>query len=80
MGGTFDHLVFKVSLGSFGALVLKWSVIRKWLSVELIRLEFGVVVITIWDTFDLLVFKVLFGPFGALVININTAGVGAKLT
>ncbi len=32
--GTFDLLVFKVMLGSFGALVFKWPVAQTQVSVE----------------------------------------------
>ncbi len=32
--GTFDLLVFKVNWGSFGALVSKWPVTQKQVSVE----------------------------------------------
>ena len=62
----------KVILGSFGALVSKWPVTRKQLSIEQNGLKFGVsrVVLTcIWVTFDRLVFKVILGSFDALVSN-----------
>ncbi len=31
---TFDLLMFKVTLGSFSALVAEWPVTRKWLALE----------------------------------------------
>ncbi len=39
--GTFDLLVFKVILRSFGALVSKWPVTQKWLAVEQNGLKLG---------------------------------------
>ncbi len=41
MWGTFDHVVFKVILGSFGALVSKWPVTRKQLDIQHNRVTFG---------------------------------------
>ncbi len=38
---TFDFLVFKVSLGSFGALVSKWPASGKRLAVERNDVNFG---------------------------------------
>ena len=39
--GTFDLLAFNVILESFGALVLKWPVTRKWLAVHRDGVKFG---------------------------------------
>ncbi len=39
--GTFDHLVFKMIWGSFGALVSKLPVTRKRLAVEKNGVKFG---------------------------------------
>ena len=39
--GTFDPLVFKVILGSFGALVSDWPVTQKRLAVEQKGVKFG---------------------------------------
>ncbi len=39
--GTFDLLAFKVMLGSFGALVSKWTLTRKNLAIERNGLKFG---------------------------------------
>ncbi len=38
--GTLKLLVFKVILGSSGALVSTWPVTRKWLAVERNKLKF----------------------------------------
>ena len=63
--GTFDLVVFKVILMSFGAPVLKWPMYLEfdWLAEERNGLDSGVVVICIWDTFDLSMFQ---GHFGAI--------------
>ncbi len=39
--GTFDLLVFKVILGSFGAFVSKWPVTQKRLAIEPTGMKFG---------------------------------------
>ena len=67
---TFDLLVFKVILGSFGAFVLKWPVTRKRLAAEQNGVKLGTgreVMTCIYGTFDLLMFKISLGSFGALV-------------
>ncbi len=68
---TFDLVVFKVILGSFGAIdVSNWPVTRQWLVIEKNGLKFrtqGDEEIQIWFTFDLVVSKVILRSFGALV-------------
>ncbi len=65
---TFDFVVFKVILGSFGVLVSKWPVSRKRLAVEQKSSE-----IWLGDSytyigyFDLVGVKVNLGSFGAFV-------------
>ena len=62
--GTFDVLVFKVILGSFGAFVSNWPVTGKRVSLGKMRSEIwksGVAVNTYMGTFDLLVFKIILG-------------------
>ncbi len=60
---------FRVLLGSFGGLVSKWPVTRKWLAVEQeTEIWDSLVVVTcMWGIFDLLVFKVSLGSFDVLV-------------
>ncbi len=38
---TFDLLVFKVILGSFGPPISKWCVTEKWLAIEWNGVKFG---------------------------------------
>ncbi len=63
---TFDLVVFKVILGSFGVLVSKWPVIHHRAK----RIEIWdptVVVICVWGTYNFLVFKVILGSFREFV-------------
>ncbi len=39
--GIYDLVVFKVILGSFGAIVSKWPVCRKWLVVVVFKVILG---------------------------------------
>ncbi len=67
--GYFDLLLFKVILGSFGAVVSKWPV-SEMAGHGAIRSEIWdsqVVVTCICGNFYLLVFKVTLRSFGALV-------------
>ncbi len=43
IGSTFDFIVFKVIIVSFGALVSKWHVTRKWVALERNRVKFTTV-------------------------------------
>ena len=53
--GTYDLVVFKGILESFGAFVSKWPVSRKWLVIEQNGVKFGT---RIWGTLYLVRFKV----------------------
>ncbi len=65
---TFEPVVFKVILGSFGALFSKWPVTRKRTLVERnSEISASLILVThVWGTFDLVGFKVILGSFGTL--------------
>ena len=84
--GTFDLLVFKAILMSFGAFVSEWTGTRKRLAIERNRVN-----LALEDNrnmsmgyLDLLVFNVILVSFGALVskwpVIRKTAGCRARLS